>query len=315
VSGVATRPFRFGVQAGGTHGASDWRDLARDVEDLGYSTLFVPDHFIDTEMAPMVAISFAAAVTERLRVGMLVLGNDYKHPAVAAKEAATVDLLSDGRLEFGLGAGWMQTDYEALGLAYDSPKVRIERLAEALAVVKGSWGAEPFDYTGPSYTIRAYNGIPKPVQRPHPPILVGGGGPRLLRLAGREADIVGINPNLRAGAITNDAVKTSLADETSQKIAWVREGAGSRFDDLELQIRYFLAAVTDDARGLAEGLAPSFGISADDALASGVALVGTVDEVCDTLVERRERWGVSYVVVGDDNYPAFAPVVARLAGT
>ncbi|HWW44476.1 MAG TPA: TIGR03621 family F420-dependent LLM class oxidoreductase [Acidimicrobiia bacterium] len=312
---MTTRPFRFGVQAGGTHAAADWRDLAREVEDLGYSTLFVPDHFIDTEMAPMVAISFAAAVTERLRVGMLVLGNDYKHPAVAAKEAATVDLLSDGRLEFGLGAGWMQTDYEALGLAYDSPKVRIERLAEALAVVKGAWGDEPFDFTGPSYTIRAYNGIPKPVQRPHPPILVGGGGPRLLRLAGREADIVGINPNLRAGAITNDAIKTSLADETSQKIAWVREGAGSRFDDLELQIRYFLAAITDDARGLAEGLAPSFGISADDALASGVALVGTVDHVCDTLVERRERWGVSYVVVGDDNYPAFAPVVARLAGT
>jgi probable F420-dependent oxidoreductase len=303
------------VQAGSAHGASDWRELAHEVEDLGYSTLFVPDHFIDTEMAPMVAISFAAAVTDRLRVGMLVLGNDYKHPAVTAKEAATVDLLSEGRLEFGLGAGWMQTDYEALGLAYDSPKVRIDRLAEALAVVKGAWGNEPFNYTGPSYTIRSYNGIPKPMQRPHPPILVGGGGPRLLRLAGREADIVGINPNLRAGAITNDAVKTSLADETAQKIAWVRDGAGSRFDELELQIRYFLAAITDDARGLAEGLAPAFGISADDALASGVALVGTVDDVCDTLIERRERWGVSYVVVGDDNYPAFAPVVARLAGT
>ncbi len=309
------RPFRFGVQAGSAHGASDWRNLAREVEDLGYSTLFVPDHFIDTEMAPMVAISFAAAVTDQLRVGMLVLGNDYKHPAVTAKEAATVDLLSEGRLEFGLGAGWMQTDYEALGLAYDSPKVRIDRLAEALAVVKGAWGEEPFNYTGPSYTIRSYNGIPKPVQRPHPPILVGGGGPRLLRLAGREADIVGINPNLRAGAITNDAVKTSLADETAQKIAWVREGAGSRFDELELQIRYFLASITDDARGLAERLAPAFGVSAEEALASGVALVGAVDEVCDTLVERRERWGVSYVVVGDDNYPAFAPVVARLAGT
>ena len=312
---MTPRPFRFGVQAGGAHRAREWQELARQVEDLGYSTLFVPDHFIDTEMAPMVAISFAAAVTERLRVGMLVLGNDYKHPAVVAKEAATVDLLSEGRLEFGLGAGWMQTDYEALGLAYDTPKVRIERLAEALAVVKGAWGDEPFDHTGPSYTIRSYSGIPKPVQRPHPPVLVGGGGPRLLRLAGREADIVGINPNLRAGAITNDAVKSSLADQTTQKIEWVRDGAGSRFEQIELQIRYFLAAITGDARGLAESLAPSFGITADDALQSGVALVGTVDEVCDTLVERRERWGVSYVVVGDDNYPAFAPVVARLAGT
>ena len=312
---MTPRPFRFGVQAGGSHGSRDWRDLARHVEDLGYSTLFVPDHFIDTEMAPMVAISFAAAVTEQLRVGMLVLGNDYKHPAVTAKEAATVDLLSDGRLEFGLGAGWMQTDYEALGLAYDPPKVRIDRLAEALAVVKGAWGDEPFNHTGPSYTIRSYNGIPKPVQKPHPPILVGGGGPRLLRLAGREADIVGINPNLRAGAITNDAIRSSLADQTSQKVQWIRDGAGPRFDELELQIRYFLAAITDDAHGLAESLAPGFGISPDDALASGVALVGTVDEVCDTLVQRRERWGVSYIVVGDDNFPAFAPVVARLAGT
>lgn len=308
-------PFRFGVQVGGSQSAADWRALAHKIEDLGYSTLFMPDHFIETELAPMVGISVAAGATDRLRVGTLVLGNDYKHPAVVAKEAATLDLLSDGRLELGIGAGWMKTDYEALGMPYDSAGTRINRLAEAITVIKGAWSDGPFDLSGEHYTIRSYNGLPKPVQQPRPPILVGGGGPRLLRLAGKEADIVGINPNLRAGAITSDALKTSLAEHTQEKIGWVREGAGPRYDDIELQIRYFVAAITDDANGLAEAMAPGFGVSATEALQSGVALVGTVDEVCDTLTKRRDEWGVSYIVLGDDTFEAFAPVVARLAGT
>ena len=308
-------PFRFGVQVGGSQSAADWRALAHKIEDLGYSTLFMPDHFIETELAPMVGISVAAGATDRLRVGTLVLGNDYKHPAVVAKEAATLDLLSDGRLELGIGAGWMKTDYEALGMPYDSAGTRINRLAEAITVIKGAWGDGAFDLSGEHYTIRSYNGLPKPVQQPRPPILVGGGGPRLLRLAGKEADIVGINPNLRAGAITSDALKTSLAEHTQEKIGWVREGAGPRYDDIELQIRYFVAAITDDANGLAEAMAPGFGVSATEALQSGVALVGTVDEVCDTLTKRRDEWGVSYIVLGDDTFEAFAPVVARLAGT
>ncbi len=307
--------FRFGVQVGGSWGAADWAALAHKVEDLGYSTLFMPDHFVDTELAPMVGIAFAAAVTTSLRVGMLVLDNDYKHPAVTAKEAATVDVLSDGRLEFGIGAGWMRADYETLGLPFDTAGVRIERLAEALTIIKRTWGDGPFDHDGGHYTIRSYDGLPKPIQQPRPPIIVGGGGPKLLRLAGQEADIVGINPNLRAGTVTGDAVQTSLAEQTRQKIAWVREGAGERFENLELQVRYFLAAITDDARGLAGALAPTFGTTVDEALASGVALVGTVDEVCDTLAQRREEWGASYVVLGDDTFEAFAPVVRRLAGT
>ncbi len=309
------RPFRFGVQVAGTHDAAAWRALARKVEDLGYTTLFMPDHFIETELAPMVGIAFAAEATTTLRVGMLVLGNDYKHPAVTAKEAATVDVLSEGRLEFGLGAGWMRTDYDALDLQYDPPRTRIERLGEALAIIKASWGEKPFDHHGQHYNITAYDGLPKPVQQPHPPVLVGGGGRHLLRLAGREADIVGINPNLRAGAITGDALQTSLAEQTRQKVDWIREGAGDRFEQLELQIRYFVAAITDDARGFAEALAPGFGTSADEALSSGVALVGTVDEVCDTLRRRREEWGVSYVVLGHDTFEQFAPVVECLAGT
>jgi probable F420-dependent oxidoreductase len=309
------RKFRFGVQASSASSAAGWRDTVRRIEDLGYSTVFMPDHFVDTQLAPMPAISFAAAYTTTLRIGMLVLGNDYKHPAVVAKEAATIDLLSDGRLEFGLGAGWMQTDYDALGLPYDPAGVRVDRLEEALAVVKGAWSGVPFDLDGDHYKITGYTGVPEPVQKPRPPIVIGGGGPRVLRLAGREADIVGINPNLRKGAVTHDAAQSASAELTRQKVGWIKDGAAERYADLELQIRYFFAAVTDDARGLAEKISPAFGVSADGILDSGTVLAGTVDEVCEILQRRREEWDVSYVVLGDDTYEAFAPVVARLSGT
>jgi probable F420-dependent oxidoreductase len=307
--------FRFGVQASTARTGAEWAQQARKIEGLGYSTLFMPDHFVDTDLAPMVALAFAAAATTTLRLGMLVLGNDYKHPAVVAKEAATLDVLSDGRLEFGLGAGWMTADYTALGLPYDSPGIRIARLGEALAVVKGAWGDGPFDFTGEHYAISGYEGLPKPVQQPRPPILVGGGGHKVLRMAGREADIVGINPILRAGEIGVEAARDTLGDSTRRKVSWIREGAGERFDELELQIRYFVASITDDPQALADAMAPAFGVDPEEALSSGGVLAGSVDQVCDALVQRREEWGVSYVVFGDDNYEEFAPVVAHLAGT
>jgi probable F420-dependent oxidoreductase len=309
------KPFRFGVQCGGDHDRASWQQLAHKIEALGYATLYLPDHFIDTQMAPLVGISIAAEATKTLRVAALVFDNDYKHPAILAKEMATLDRLSDGRTELGIGAGWMKVDYEALGLPYDEAGVRVDRLEEAIAVIKGAWGAEPFSFQGDHYTITDYNGLPKPTQQPHPPILIGGGAPRVLRLAGREADIVGINPSLRAGAISNDAASDSLAAQIDKKVGWIREGAGDRFDDLELQIRFFFAAVTEDRMALAESVAPAFGMTAEDAIESGISCIGTVDEICDQLVERRERWGVSYVVLGDDNYEQFAPVVERLAGT
>jgi len=309
------RKFRFGVTALSAASGAEIREKAQKIEDLGYSTLFMADHFADTVLAPMVAISFAAAATTTLRVGHLVLGNDYKHPVVTAKEVATVDVLSDGRVELGLGAGWMAADYDQLGIPYDSAGTRIARLAEAVEIVKRSFAAEPFDYAGEHYRITGYTGKPTPVQQPRPPLVMGGGGPKMLRLAGREADIVGINPNLRAGEVGADALTNATADLTAQKVEWVREGAGDRFDDLEVQIRYYVAAITDDARGFAEMMAPGFGVSADDVVGMGIVLVGTVDEVCDLLVRRREQWGVSYIVVGGDAFEAFAPVVARLAGT
>jgi probable F420-dependent oxidoreductase len=309
------KPFTFGVQMGSAGSAAEWRDKARKLEDLGYSTLYMPDHFIDTALAPIPAMAMALAHTTTLRVCALVLANDYKHPAIVAKEIATMDVLSDGRADLGIGAGWMQVDYDALGIPYDAAGVRVSRLEEALAVVKGCWGSERFSYQGEHYTITDYDAIPKPVQQPRPRILVGGGAPRVLRLAGREADIVGINPNLRAGAITADSVHTSLAAETTKKIGWVREGAGDRFDDIELQIRYFLCNITDDRQKLAEVVAPGFGITPEDVLESGVALVGTVEEMVDVLRQRREQWGVNNVVVGDDMLDKFAPVVAALAGS
>ncbi len=309
------KPFRFGVQCGGDHDRASWQQLAHKIEALGYSTLYLPDHFVDTQMAPLVGMAVAAEATKTLRVGALVFDNDYKHPAVLAKEIATLDRMSDGRVELGIGAGWQKVDYDALGLPYDAAGVRVDRLEEALAVVKGAWGAEAFSFRGTHYSITDYNGTPKPTQQPYPPILVGGGGPRVLRLAGREADIVGINPNLRAGAVTNDAATNSVAEMIDQKVAWIREGAGARFDGIELQIRYFFAAITDDRQSLAEAVAPGFGLEAEAILEAGTTCVGTVEEICDQLVARRERWGVSYVVIGDDLFEAFAPVVERLAGS
>ena len=308
-----TKPFRFGVQIAQCESANAWRDKARKLEDLGYSTLFMPDHFGE-ELAPLPAIAMAAAHTTTLKVGALVFDNDYKHPAILAKEAATIDLLCDGRLELGIGAGWMKTDYDALGLQYDPPAVRVDRFEEALHVIKQCFTGEKFTYHGEHYRITDYASYPKPAQA-HLPILVGGGGKRVLSIAAREADIIGVNPNLRAGEIGLDAATDSLQEQTDRKIGWICDAAGSRIDDIEIQMRFFITKVTDDRMKLATAMAPGFGVSPEEALESGAALVGTETEVIEQLHERRERWGLSYVVFGDENIDEFAPIVAKLAGT
>jgi probable F420-dependent oxidoreductase len=308
------KPFRFGVQVSQAASAAIWRDKARKLEDLGFSTLFMPDHFGE-ELAPLPAIAMAAAHTTTLRLGSLVFDNDYKHPAILAKEAATIDLLSDGRLELGVGAGWMRTDYDQLGLPYDPPAVRVDRFEEALHVIKQCFAGEKFTYHGEHYRISDYTSFPKPVQQPRPPLLVGGGGKRVLSIAAREADIVGINPNLRAGAIGREASLDSLKEKTDQKVQWVRDAAGPRWNDLEIQMRFFVTSVRPDRMAMAEALAPAFGVSPEEALESGAVLVGTEDEISEQLHRRREEWGLSYIVVGDDNVDEFAPIVAKLAGT
>ena len=201
----------------------------------------MPDHF-GQELAPLPAIAMAAAHTSTLRVGGLVFDNDYKHPAILAKEAATIDLLCDGRVELGIGAGWMKTDYDALGLPYDPPAVRVDRFEEAVKVIKGCFTGEPFSMQGEHYRITDYASWPVPVQKPGPPILIGGGGKRVLSVAGREADIVGVNPNLKAGEINAAAARDSLKEQTDRKIQWIRDAAGPRWDDIEIQMRFFVAA-------------------------------------------------------------------------
>ena len=310
----ARHPFRFGVQLGGPADAAAWVDQARRIEDLGYSTVTMPDHFTE-ELAPMPALSVAAAVTTTLRIGALVFDNDYRHPAVLAKELATQDVLSGGRVEVGLGAGWLESDYRALGIAYDRPGVRIERFAEGVAVLKGAFADGPFSFTGEHYRITDYDALPKPVQRPHPPLLIGGGGHRVLSIAAREADIVGINGNLAAGAVGPAAIASMTREAVVEKVAVVRAAAGARIDHVELNIRAFMVRVTDDAAGQIAGIAGF--LQVDDAMvaASPFALIGTTSSIGDTLRAQREELGISYVIVGGDVIDAFAPVVAALAGT
>jgi probable F420-dependent oxidoreductase len=310
------RPFRFGVQCSSPPDKSQetWRELARTCEQLGYSTLTVADHF-DDQLAPIPALMVAADATTSLRVGALVLCTDFTHPVVIAKEAATIDLLSDGRFELGLGAGWMTTDYEQTGIAFDPASTRIERLGEALTVIDQLWSEAPCTFTGKHFTVTDLDGRPKPVQRPRPPVLVGGGGKRVLSLAARQADIVGLNIDLRRGVIDAQAGPNATDEATAEKLAWIRSEAGARFDQLELHVRVHLVIVTDDRWEMATALGPAFGLSPEQALRSPHALAGSVEQIVDDLVERRERWGISYIGVGVDALHSLAPVVAKLAGT
>ncbi|NLV56359.1 MAG: TIGR03621 family F420-dependent LLM class oxidoreductase [Acidimicrobiales bacterium] len=307
------RPFRFGIQLSEAPDGPSWVEQAKRAEDLGYSTLFMPDHF-GTQLSPTVALQSAADATTTLRVGALVYDNDYRHPVVLAKDCATLDLLSGGRLELGLGAGWMTSDYEQSGIPMDPPKVRVDRMIEAVAVLKGALGDGPFDHSGEHYTITGYDGHPKPVQKPHPPLLIGGGMKRVLSFAAQEAQIVGVNPTIPNGAVDADAARTGTAAETDRKLGWIREAAGDRFDDIELNALNFATIVTDDRDGMIEMMAPLFGIPPEAVDDYPHALIGTVDRICADIEARRERWGFSYVVVQGDSMEPFAPVVARLAG-
>lgn len=308
------RPFRFGIQAQQASSRSEWIELAKKAEDLGYSTLTLPDHF-DGQLAPAIALQAAADATTDLRVGALVWCNDYRHPVLFANEMATLDLLSDGRLELGIGAGWMKTDYEAAGMTYDRPGVRIDRMVESVEILKGLFSDGAYSFDGEHYTITDLDLQPKPLQKPYPPFLIGGGGPRMLRLAGKHADIVGVNPNLKSGAIDATTLNDALLERFVEKISWVKEGAGDRFDDIELNVRAFFVVFTDDRVGTAEAMAGGMGLTAEQALSTPLALVGTPSQMAADIVERRETLGFSYIGIGPSEMEQFAPVVAELAGT
>ncbi len=311
------RRFRFGVICSGQQLVTDGKgfsEICRKTEALGYSTIYIPDHFVDHPLAPTAAMAHAAAVTSKLRVGALVVGNDYKHPVVLAREMATIDLLSDGRLDFGIGAGWMTADYEKAGMQLDPPGTRIARLAESITVIKGLFAPGPFSFDGEHYRVTELDGMPKPVQA-KVPFVIGGGGPKILRLAAREADIVGINANLRSGDGNSiDAARSMAPSATDDKLATLRAAAGSRFDDIEIQTLVGFTMVTDNAAPIHEGMASHFGVSVDDARSAPVALVGSESEIVELIELRRERWQMSYIVVTAEALETFAPIVARLNG-
>lgn len=308
------RRFRFALDLQAPLPGRSWLDSFREVEDLGYSTLFVPDHF-DEGAGVIATLAAAAAVTSTINLGPLVLDCDFRHPVVLARELTTIDQLSEGRLELGIGAGWKATDYAKSGIPMDPPGVRVSRMIEHLAVLKGLFAGGPFSFTGDHYVVTELDGSPPPFRPEGPPILVGGGAPRVLRFAGAQADIVGVNASIHSGAIDGDAARDAMADRIDQKVEWVREGAGARFDELELNAWLSVAEVTDDADGFAELIAPLFGVSPAEALDSPLTLIGDAEQIAERLEARRDRWGYSYHVIPGDKAHDFAPIVAALTGS
>ncbi len=308
------RPFRFGASVSRTTSRSEWVSKARKLEDLGFSTLLVADHLLDT-LPPFMPLISAADATQHLRVGTLVLNNDFRHPLLVARDAATVDLLSDGRLELGLGAGHARSEYAGMGLSFDPFAVRTARLAESVAIISRLLSGEVVTFSGEHYQLVQQRIYPAPVQQPRPPLLVGGNSRAVLTFAGQQADIVGFTG---FGQTRSERVVLSgiTADATAERVAWVREAAGTRFERLELNVLLQAVIVTDDretaARSSMERLP---GLTVAEILESPYLLLGTVDEMAEQLRARRERFGFSYYVVFEAAVDALAPVVARLAGS
>jgi probable F420-dependent oxidoreductase len=318
-----TRPFRFAVQVfRGAKSGSDWRSLVRRVEDRGYSTLFLADHYlgkgpatqaarqVPQYLAPLTAMASAAAMTDTLRVGSRVFCVDYHVPAALVKEAATLDVLSNGRLEFGIGAGWSAHEYEAMGLPFASPGERISKLKEVVALFKAQCAGDLIDIDGRQVKVAGYTGLPESVQRPHPPIMIGGSKPRVLSYAAREADIVSINNveyRLNSDGLTPD-------EEARRRIEWVRSAAGERFPDLDIEASPFFTRVTDDVAGAARDITSTIGLPEEGFAEHPNVLLGSVAQMVDRLQARREIYGVNYVTVQQGEIDNFAPIVERLAG-
>ncbi|MEA2662812.1 MAG: hypothetical protein QOH08_2384 [Chloroflexota bacterium] len=313
-----THPFRFTVGGGDPVSAKVLAEKARRAEALGYSAFLISDHLLNVH-APIPALAAIAATTETLRIGMFVLNNDLRHPAVLAQELASLDVLSEGRLEIGIGAGWNEPEYNASGIPFEPVATRVSRLEEAIAVLKGLFGDEKFSFQGTHYRITEMDGRPKPVQKPHPPILVGGGGKRVLRLAGREAQIVGFAPRIGA---KGGGFDSCTFEATREKVRWVKEAAGPRFDEIELNTypAFRPTSVTDEPRKAAEDLLARLtergpaNITVEELLDSPHVFIGSVDQLVEKFTRLRAELGISNIMVGS-GMDDFAPVVERLAGT
>ena len=312
---ATSRPFRFGIQLGLADSGTEWRAAATRAEAAGYDILLIPDHF-GQQLSPFPALAAAAEATTTIRVGTLVACNDFRHPLMLAKEAATVDLLSDGRFELGIGAGWAIDDYAETGIPFDGPGVRVARLQESIELVRRAWTGEAFSFDGAHYTAREYCGGPLPVQRPGPPLLIGSGAPKLLAYAARTADIVQFAPRpVRdgSGLIWGNIA----ADEVARKVEWVRAAAPERLDSLEISCNVVDVEITDDAEGGVARLAGQLGCEPEALRDSPHVWIGAVDAIVDRLRGWRERLGISYyAILGDlELLEAGAPIVAALAGT
>lgn len=306
--------FRFALQASGAASPKAWKELARKADNLGCSTLYVPDH-LDDQWAPMIALTVAAEATTTLRVGTLVLDNDFRHPVVLAKEAATLDLVTDGRFEFGMGAGWMRTDYDQSGIPMESAAVRIARLAESLEIMRSMWSSERTTFSGEHYTVHEVSGTPRPLTPGGPPLVIGGGSRRILELAGRYADIVSVVPSLASGAFGAEMAAQAVVEKYRDRVQWARDAAGERAAQLEFQCWTAVVQVVPNGDEVMEKLAPAFGLTAEQVRVAPIALIGTVKEIIEKLQERREEFGFSYIVIHEAELDAFAPVIAELAGT
>lgn len=313
------RRFRFGLQVGSAETAQEWAEKARWAESLGFDIMLMPDHVGYPLWSYGPALAAAAAATTTLRLGTFVLDNDFRHPALVAAEAATLDRLSNGRFELGLGAGWDRNDYDRTGIPFDAPGVRVDRLAESVRIIKGLFGDEPVSFAGDHYTVSNLEGHPKPVQRPHPPIHLGAGGRKMLALAAREADIVSVVVRaLREGGL--DATDSTAASMDA-KMAWLREQAGERYGRIEVNVLIQHVEITDDPKAAFEDIAGAWGLAGpEEAAEVPLILVGSPEQIVEALQMRRERWDISYIVIRQrygetDAVEALAPVMKRLIGT
>jgi probable F420-dependent oxidoreductase len=305
------RPFRFGIQFWNAASRYEWQEYARRAEALGYDVFLIPDH-VENRLAYGPALMAASDVTTGLHIASFVLDNDFRHPVFVASEAATLDLLSDGRFELGIGAGHLKVDYERSGIPFDAPGVRLARLKESVGIIKGLFGDEPVTFHGEHYRVTELVGSPKPVQRPHPPVLIGAGGPKALAFAAQEADIVAVTvPAIPGGGL--DATYIAL-ERVEQQVARVRAAAAARFDQIELTILSQRVVITDDRQAAAEVIAREWELDVEMVLDSPYMLLGSVDQIVEMLLERRERLGISYIVVFGRYVEEFAPVVSKLSG-
>ncbi|MEN8234933.1 MAG: TIGR03621 family F420-dependent LLM class oxidoreductase [Actinomycetota bacterium] len=312
---MAIRGFRFGLDVGDNVGRDEFVELVRRADSSGFSVVTGPDHVGSRLAAVLPMLSVAAEVSPRIRVSPMVLANDFRHPVVLAKDTATMDILSEGRLELAIGTGWIKHQYEAAGVRYDPPGIRVDRFEEAITVIKGCWSGEPFSFEGDHYHVAEIT-CPRPFQRPHPPILIAGGGPRMLKIAGREADIVSIAP-LTPGSATFDRFGHDLAnsgDRVAGQVEWIRQGAGPRFDGIELSVIAHHVTVTENADQVREELAAQTRTTPDEVADSPHVLIGPTSAIVETLLDRRERHGISYIIFDSADLDAVAPIVDRLVG-